>query len=291
MRRMPELLREPVVHFLVIGAVIFGLFGLTIDPVDTQAKRVVVSEGDVERLAARFARTWMRPPTEAEPGGLVDAHVREEIYYREALGLGLDRDDPLVRQRMRQKLEFLLEDLNAGADPSDADLQRFLDEHAERFALPARISFQQVYLNPDRHSDLDAATSALAQALDTGAAAADLGDRVMLGHTFESVTPEEIARLFGGAFAQSVSALEPGGWIGPVDSGVGRHFVRVSDRQAGRLPQLDAARELVAAEWQARHTREQKEATYQRLREGYEVIIEPFDIPDPAASATGGTGG
>jgi hypothetical protein len=291
MRRMREPLREPVVHFLVIGAVIFGLFGLTKDPVDTQAKRVVVSEGDVERLAARFARTWMRPPTEAELGGLVDAHVREEIYYREALALGLDRDDPLVRQRMRQKLEFLLEDLNAGADPSDADLQRFLDEHPERFALPARIWFQQVYLNPDRHPDLDAATAALAQALDNGVVAAELGDRIMLEHAFASVTPQEIARLFGEGFAQAVRALEPGGWIGPVDSGLGRHFVRVSARQPGRLPKLEAVRERIAAEWQARHTRQQQEATYQRLREGYEVIVEPVDVPDPAESATGMTGG
>jgi hypothetical protein len=291
MRRIIELLREPLVHFLIIGAVIFGLFGLTQDPVDTQAKQVVVSEGDVERLAARFSRTWMRPPTEAELDGLIEGHVREEIYYREALALGLDRDDAMVRQRMRQKLEFLLEDLNAGAEPSDADLHRFLDEHPERFALPARISFQQVYLNPDRHSDLDAATSALAQALNSGVAAPDLGDRIMLGHAFESVTPREIARLFGEGFAQAVTALEPGGWIGPVDSGLGRHFVRVTARQPGRLPKLEAVREQVAVEWQARHTRQQKEATYQRLREGYEVIMAPVDVPNPAASDTRETGG
>jgi len=291
MRRMRELAREPLGHFLVIGAAIFVLFDLTNDPLDTQTKRIVVSQGVVERLSARFSRTWMRSPTEAERDGLVDSYVREEIYYREALALGLDRNDPMVRQRMRQKLEFLLEDLNDKADPSDADLQRFLLENAERFALPPRISFEQVYLNPDRHRDLDAATAALAEALNGGGAADNLGDRIMLEHAFESVTPQEIARLFGEGFAQAVTAFEPGAWTGPVDSGFGRHFVRVLDRQAGHLPKLDAVRDRVAAEWKAQHTREQKEATYRRLREGYEVIIEPGEVSDPAASATQVNGG
>jgi hypothetical protein len=284
MRRMREPLREPVVHFLVIGAVIFGLFGLTKDPVDTQAKRVVVSEGDVERLAAQFARTWIRPPTQAKLDGLIDGFVREEVYYREALALGLDRDDPIVRQRMRQKLEFLLEDLAGVVEPDDAELEGFLTEHAERFALPPRISFKQVYLNPDRHADLDAATRALRQELDAGGNAELLGDRIMLGHLYESATPKEIARLFGEAFAQDVAALELGTWHGPIDSGLGRHFVQVLDRQPGRMPPLDAVRDRVAAEWLAQRRQVQKDAAYARLREGYEVIIEPVGVPEPAAS-------
>jgi hypothetical protein len=286
-----QLLREPLVHFLTIGTLLFLLFGLTPEPPGEQAKQIMVAEGDVQRLAARFSRTWMRPPTEAELDGLIEGHVREEIYYREALALGLDRDDPMVRQRMRQKLEFLLEDLSDDGAPSDADLRNFLAENAERFSLPPRISFQQVYLNPDKHDDLEAAATAVAEVLDGGGAAETLGDGVMLDYAYESVTPREIARLFGEAFSREVAAFDPDAWHGPVDSGFGRHFVRIIARQAGHLPTLNAVRDRVAAEWSAQHKRERKEASYQRLREGYEVIIEPVEASDSAAPGAQVTGG
>lgn len=271
---MKQLLHEPLVHFLAIGSLLFVAYGLKPIPPAQQAKQILVLQTDIERLSAHFARTWMRPPTAAELDGLVEAHVRDEVYYREALALGLDRDDPMVRQRMRQKLGFLLEDLSDAGEPSVVELTHFLTENPERFTEPARISFQQVYLSPDRHVDLDAATTALAEALEAGVAVAGLGDQTMLGQVFASATPQEIARLFGAAFAERVVALEPGAWHGPVDSGFGRHFVRITDRQAEYLPTLDAVRDRVAAEWRAQRERERKEAAYQRLREGYEVIIE-----------------
>ena len=280
-RAMKQLLHEPLVHFLAIGALLFVLFGLAPQPADDGAKQILVGAEDAQRLSAQFSRTWMRPPTQAELDGLIDRFVRDEIYYREALALGLDRDDPLVRQRMRQKLEFLLEDLSDAAEPSDAELERFLAEHAERFALPPRISFRQVYLNPDRHDDLDAATRLLRAELDAGAAADTLGDRIMLGHTHQSVTPREIGRLFGEAFAAEVDALAPGEWAGPIDSGLGRHFVQVLDRQPGRMPSLEAVRDRVAAEWLVQRRQARKDAAYARLREGYEVIEEPVGEPAP----------
>jgi hypothetical protein len=288
---MKQLFREPLVHFPAIGALLFVLFGLTSEPAGEQAKQVVIAEDDIQRLSAKFSRTWMRPPTEAELEGLIEGHVRDEIYYREALALGLDREDPMVRLRMRQKLEFLLEDLSDDGAPTDADLQSFLAENAERFARPPRISFQQVYLNPDKHDDLEPAAAALAEVLDGGGAADTLGDGIMLDYAYESVSPREIARLFGDAFAQEVAALDPDAWHGPVDSGLGRHFVRIIERQAGHLPTLDAVRSRVAAEWSAQHRRERKQASYQRVREGYEVIIEPVEASDSAAPGAKVTGG
>ena len=284
------LLQEPLVHFLAIGALLFVLFGMTREPGGEHADRIVVDAGDVDRLSARFSRTWMRPPTADELSGLIDGFVREEIYYREALALGLDQDDPMVRQRMRQKLEFLLEDLSEASAPSDAELARFLSEHGERFAVPPRISFRQVYLNPDRHADLDAVAADVLAALRAGADAETLGDRTLLGYAFESVTPPEIARSFGGDFAHELAALEPGEWRGPVDSGLGRHFVQILDRQPGHLPPLEQIRDRVEREWRIEQQQAQKEAAYRRLREGYEVIIEPAgvsDSPRPEAQVTG----
>ena len=285
MSRIFALAREPLVHFLIIGAALFLLFDLTRDPVATAARPIVVGEGVVEQLAAQFSRTWLRPPAEAELEGLIAGYVREEVYYREALALGLDRDDRVVRQRMRQKLEFLLEDLAVEQEPGDAALQAFLARHPERFRVPPRMSFQHVYLNPDRREDLQAETTRLLQHLRGGASPDSQGDPFMLGHAFSSVTPHEIARLFGAAFADRVVTLEEGTWHGPVDSGLGRHLVHVESREPGHLPQLDEVRQQVEREWLDERRRAQKEAAYRKLREGYEVVVErPKALEAPAGT-------
>jgi len=149
------ILREPLLHFLVLGGLLFGLFGLTRGPENEGAHQIRVSAAQVEQLAAQFSRTWMRPPTEEELAGLIERHIRSEVFYREALAMGLDQDDPYVRNRLGQKLEFLLDDLSADTEPGDATLAQYLRKHAERFRAPARVSFEQVYLNPDRHPRLE----------------------------------------------------------------------------------------------------------------------------------------
>ena len=167
MLQIQKLWREPLVHFLLIGAVLFILFDLTREESVDPANRILVSESQVEQLAAQFRRTWLRPPTPGELDGLVERYVRSEIYYREALAMGLGQDDPYVRNRLALKLEVLLDDLSAEAEPTDAELARFLDEHAGRFAEPARLSFQQVYLNPATGSrDLDGALKAAERSRD-----------------------------------------------------------------------------------------------------------------------------
>ena len=134
-----------------------------------------MTAAQVEQLAAQFSRTWMRPPTEEELAGLIERHIRGEVFYREALAMGLDQDDPYVRNRLGQKLEFLLDDLSAETAPSDETLARYLQEHGERYQVPARVSFQQVYLNPDRHPQLEADATRLLAQLRGGADPATLG--------------------------------------------------------------------------------------------------------------------
>ena len=145
-----KLLREPLVHFLVLGAGLFLLFGLVGDSNVAPADRIVVSSGRVAQLTQIFTRTWQRPPTEQELAGLIEDHVREEVYYREALAMGLDRDDTIVRRRMRQKLEFVTDDLVAAVTPTEEQLETYLRENPEAFRVPTRLSFQQIYFNRDR---------------------------------------------------------------------------------------------------------------------------------------------
>ncbi|MEJ2516187.1 MAG: peptidylprolyl isomerase [Gammaproteobacteria bacterium] len=269
------LVREPLVHFLALGAALFLLFGLTRETDQPSERRIVVTAGQVEQLAGQFSRTWMRPPTEAELASLVERHIRNEVFYREAQALGLGEDDPYVRNRLALKLQFVLDDLSAEAEPTDAELQRFLDEHAEQFTVPARLSFSQVYLNPDRHPDPAAEVRRVLEALRGGADAAGLGDPSLLPSRFDDATLPEIAREFGEEFADELAEVQPDRWSGPVPSPFGIHLVFVTDREPGRQLPLEEVRPAVLAEWQDQRREQAREEAYQRMRDRYEVVIEP----------------
>jgi len=283
------LLREPLVHFLILGAALFLVFDLTRETDQPGERRIVVTAGQVEQLAAQFSRTWLRPPTPNELNGLVERYVRSEIYYRAAQALGLGQDDPYVRNRLALKLEVLLDDLSEEAEPADGELERFLSQHQERFAEPARLSFRQVYLNPDRHPDPAAEALRLLELLRSGADPGALGDVSMLISGFDTATPEEIARQFGQDFAEALVGLEPGGWVGPIRSAFGVHLVRVSQRQPARQPALAEIRDAVLAEWRDQRRREAREQAYQRLRERYQIVMEGATqggpLPDGASPA------
>ena len=271
---MRKLLREPLIHFLLLGAVLFLVFDLTRETDGPGERRIVVTADHVEQLAAQFSRTWVRPPTPSELDGLVERYVRSEIYYREALAMGLGQDDPYVRNRLALKLEVLLDDLSAETEPAEGELARFLETHAERFAEPARLSFQQVYLNPDRHSDPAAEAQRLLRLLRNGADPGTLGEVSMLVPGMDAASPDEITRQFGKDFADALVVLEPGDWVGPIGSAFGIHLVRVAEHRPARQPALAEIRGAVLAEWRDQRRREAKEQTYQRLRERYEVIME-----------------
>lgn len=275
MSRMKRLWREPLAHFLLIGAGLFLLFGLTQKQGSNAPNRVVVSAGQVEQLAAQFLRTWLRPPTEAELAGLIEQHVRDEIYYREALAMGLDQNDPLIRRRMRQKLEFILEDLTAEDAPSDEVLSAFLQQHPDKFRMEPQVSFQQLYLNPDKRQNLAADAGNMLESLRAGRAPETLGDPTMVGEEYTLATRSEIARQFGEAFALEVVALEPGAWSGPLYSGLGGHLVLVTDRREGRFPELAEIRAQVEREYLAQRRQELKDKAYAKVLESYEVVIQP----------------
>jgi hypothetical protein len=198
---MRKLLREPLVHFLVLGAVLFLVFDLTAESDQPQQRRIVVTPGQVEQLAGQFSRTWMRPPTPGELEGLVREYVRSEIYYREALAMGLGQDDPYVRNRLALKLEVLLDDLSAR--PTRETRNCPASSRRMPSASPNRrdCRFRQVYLNPDRHADPRPRRSACASLLRGGADPAELGDVSMLIPGLDAASPDEIARQFGEDFA------------------------------------------------------------------------------------------
>lgn len=272
-----SLWREPLLHFLVIGAVLFAVYDIVAgENREAAPKRVVVNSGQVAQLAANFERVRMRQPTQAELDAMVDSHVREEIFYREAMAMGLDQDDPMVRRRMRMKLEFMLEELS-GQDASDQVLRDFLDRNPDRFRDEAQVAFRQVYLDPDRHPDLDQVASEMRTRLNGGENPDTLGDPTLAPKAYPLTRQSVIARDFGDTFAREVTMLPAGDWSGPLYSPFGAHLVRVHDRVDARLPGLAEIRNEVLREYLAEQRVQQKDLAYQKLREGYEVTVESLD--------------
>jgi len=274
MGRLKALVKEPLFHFLLIGAVLFSAFGLRQDGNNEAVNRILVNTGQIDQLSAQFERTRLRPPTEPELGGLIEGFVRDEVYYREALAMGLDQNDPVVRQRMRLKLEFLLEDLASEATPDDAQLTEFMQRHPDRFREEPRLTFTQVYLNPDKRRDLAVDAVSILARLNNGAPPEAEGDRTLVGAEYEMAPRFEISRIFGEDFARQLVALEPGDWTGPLISGYGGHLVRVTAKQPGRFPELSEIRRQVEQEYLVEQRRQLKDATYGKLRESYDVVIE-----------------
>ncbi|MCA9285305.1 MAG: peptidyl-prolyl cis-trans isomerase [Phycisphaerales bacterium] len=278
---MKQLLREPLLHFILLGAVLFAVVSVVRRPDQPQADRIVVSAGKIEHLAALFARTWQRPPTRKELDGLIEDYVREEAAYRAGTAAGLDRDDTVIRRRIRQKLEFVAEDLAAQASPSDEELAAYLAAHPEAFRVDPRLSFRQVYLDPARHRDSleqDALQVLAALKEDPSLDASALGDRIMLEHAYRDLSANQIDSLFGGTFADRLLELQPGSWQGPIASGYGLHLVFVDDRTEGRVADLSEVRDQVRREWENARRLEALDAFYQGLIDRYEVVVEWPDL-------------
>lgn len=279
-----RLLREPLVHFLLLGAALFVLYDLVADPDDRATDRIVVSAGRIDQLSEVFTRTWQRPPTAAELGRLIEDHVRDEVYYREARAMGLDLDDTVIRRRLRQKLEFLTVDLLTESDPTPEQVRRYFDEHADAFRGPTRFVFQQIYFNPELRNGraADDATALLARlsVADLQADPAELGDPIYLPTGSVPLSESEVAQRFGQDFAAALTELPVGRWSGPVESGFGHHLVRIQQRQPGALPPLETVRDSVEREWHNARREEAAESFYRQLRQRYDVRIEHSAAPE-----------
>jgi hypothetical protein len=278
---MKRLLKEPLLHFLVLGAAIFAVYQWLPKRSSSEPGNIVITQGEIENLATIFARSWQRPPTEEELAGLVRDRVREEVYCREAMALGLDTDDSVIRRRLRQKMEFVSDDILSQAEPSDADLNAYLQAHPDSFRLEQRFTFRQVYLNPEKHGENLArdAVRLLAQLnqADGKVDVSEVGDSSLLEDRFKSVSASDVAAQLGEKFAAKVDELSPGRWQGPVESGYGMHLVFVEGRIKGHVPELAEVRDVVRREWANARRLEANEKFYQGLLKHYTVTIEPFN--------------
>jgi peptidyl-prolyl cis-trans isomerase C len=272
-------IREPLVHFTILGAVLFLAYAMVSDlfAVD-QARQIVMDEAEIELLADGWQRQWQRPPTADELRGLVDARVREEVLYREARAMGLDVNDIVVRRRMVQKMELLSQDLALLADPTDQELRAFFDENRDDYLVPPRISFSHVYFNVDQRGatvldDARQSLSDLRSAEPPPVRAPELGDRFMLAYDYRLLAPAEVQRAFGSDFAEELSGLEMG-WQGPIVSGYGVHLVNITERVESRVPEYGEVRDRLVMDFNRMRRDRANEALYEGLSEGYTVEVD-----------------
>jgi hypothetical protein len=278
-----RLLREPLLQFLALGAVLFALYGLVGKRGIEAPEKIVVAASRVANLGDAFVRTWRRPPNEQELQGLIEDYIRDEVFYREGRAAGLDLDDTIIRRRVRQKMEFLTDQMSV-PEPSDAQLAAYLASNPERFRAEDQLTFHQVFLSATRRANtIDSDSKQLAGILARADGAADamaLGDAFLLGEEFRNVSPSKVTSIFGDSFAKQISAMEKGRWQGPISSGFGQHFIFISERVPGNLPSLDAIRPAVHREWANARRLEAEQKLYASLRSRYEIVVE-----DPQAKA------
>jgi len=278
---------EPLIQFLVIGACIYGAYALfgTPDEADLESS-VIVDANRIKGFAAQWKARWNRPPTREELDGIIDGYVREEILYRQAVSMGLDKDDTITRRRMAQRLEFLTSDLARLAEPADDELEQYFQDNVAQFTGPDQLTFIQIYFDPDQRDEttLDDAKAALAVLQSAGVpdpATVKAGDQVMVQNSFQSASELEIRKQLGSGFAESVMQLEPDTWHGPILSGFGVHLVYVYEHLEAPVPALEDVRAVVLEAWQAGQIESFNEEFYESLKSRYDIVIENPDLgPD-----------
>ena len=277
-----RLVREPLLQFLALGLLLFIGYQALHRTAGPRPGRIALTADDLRQIDLAWVAQGRPAPTPEQMQALVDGRVREEILYREALALGLDKDDAIVQRRMAQKMEFLVEDVAALREPTADELQTWFQNNAERFTRPARATFRHLYFSPDRRgaNAREDAARALAKIagkpMDAPEATA-LADPFMFQDYYGDRMPEDIGKLFGPVFASALFAVAPGAWAGPIESGYGWHIVWVDAMTPPRVPAFEEVERDVKTAWLEDRRADMREKTYAVMRARYEIVL-PKDV-------------
>src|SRR5215472_14487532 len=273
-------LREPLLHFLLIGMVLFAAYAYinrgrsgTASPT-----QIVLSLDELATMEAYFESQWHRRPTPQEFQAMVEDKIKEEVLYREGLVMGLDKGDTIVRRRMAQKVQFLAEDVATAHEPSTAELKAWFEKNADKFALPSRYSFRHVYFSPDKrgtnaHDDAAKALARIAGLPEDSTMITSVADRFMFQDYYGDSTPSAIAKEFGPQFAVALEKVKPASWQGPIESGFGWHLVFIDTVIPGRTPAFDEVESEVKTAWLGDQKAQAWQKAYQTMRAKYTVLL------------------
>lgn len=274
-----KILREPLLHFVIAGAVLFGGYTL-LDRGEPNAARlgpVHIGKGEVRWLRETFSNQWRRTPTSEELNGLVANLIEEELLAREARALGLDQNDTVVRRRLAQKLSFLVEDTSHIVEPTEEELRQYYSANMKRFRTEARVSFDQIFFNPERHQDVERdAKATLTLILTNGNRidATSAGDALLLGSNFHDLDQQTLSNMFGVDFAATVFALKPESWSGPIRSGFGMHLVQVTHLSPAEARPFEDIRGKIIEEWRRQRESDLKASYLAKLRDKFGIVVD-----------------
>ncbi len=292
---MKNLLREPLVHFLLIGALLFGVYSLAPESSSGPAasREIRLSLDEISQLTQLHQSQWRRPPTPQELQRLVESKVQQEILYREALGMGLDKGDEIVKRRMAQKMQFLAEDVAAAREPTTAELRSWFEKNSAKFAQPPRVSFRHLYFSPDRRgvrarADAEQALARLGDQPQDTKVVSELADPFMFQEYYRDRAPDFLAREMGPQFALAVARLAPGSWQGPIESGYGWHLVFVDSVIPGRVPDFEEVEADIRTAWLSEQKALAWDKAYKEMRAKYTVLLPA--PPDEAAASPAASG-
>ena len=264
-----KFIREPLVHFLGGALLIFAFFWATGSSRDPADYAINIDETDIARLKTDWVQSFRRAPTRQELDGLIDQEIAEEIYYREALRLGLDKNDPMIRRRLFTKMRFVDGQDADNVAPTDAILQQWMDKNPAKYALSPLYDFEQIYLG-----QISAAQAGeRIDQLNAGTGSAAFAQSISLPETLRQASVEDIGRQFGDKFAGQLAGLKTGVWSGPVTSGFGVHAVKITAKTPAKEATLDDVRQRVTNEWHAAQQTGQKQQALERYRTQYEITV------------------
>jgi hypothetical protein len=279
-------LSEPLLHFVVVGIVLFGAYRLVSPELDQGANshKIDLTKDDARQLAVTWLAQGRPPPTPDQLQSLMDQKVTEEILFREAVSLGLDRGDEIIKRRLAQKMDFLAADLAAMDEPNNAQLKEWYSKNSDRFALAPHLSFRHLYFSFDKHGEGSRQAAVAAISLISGKPAdspevASIADPFMFRNYYGDATPEQMAKEFGPGFAKALFDLKPGSWQGPVQSGYGWHLIWIDSVEAGRVPAFEEVAPAVKTAWLDERYAEVKSNALKEMRSRY-VVTMPSIGPD-----------
>ncbi|MEI1252202.1 peptidylprolyl isomerase [Rhizobium aouanii] len=292
MNAVRKILSEPLVQFLFLGGVVFGVYSVMDSSPPAANKRLIeVGGGQFAQMVETFSKTWQRPPTQAELKGLIDSYVKEEVFYREGQKMGLDQNDTVFRRRMQQKMEFLLEPSVEELTPKPGELESYLKAHAEDYRLPPQFAFRQVFFKSDRTGDKGETAAALALATlkaDAAMSGSSLGDTTLLPLRMDLTSADLIAARFDEGFVKELSSAPTGQWFGPMRSQYGSHLVLVEEAITGGAPSLDDIKAAVQLDWESGRRKEVADRRYTEMKRQYEVkVLIPTDVTASPVETSG----
>lgn len=289
-------LREPLLHVLLIGAALFALY-VALNPSAGERQepnRIVITADDLAQLQIAWMAQWQRPPTPDEMRNLLDGKIREEILSREATALGLDKDDTIIRRRLAQKMEFVMDDVAALREPTDDELRRWFEQNPQRFGLPSLVTFRHLYFSPDRrgtraHDDAAAALQKVAGKPEDTPELVGLSDPFMFQDFYAESSPDQVAGLFGTGFARALPGLKERQWQGPIESGLGWHLVWVEAKIPGRVPPFEEIAATVKSEWMDEQRAAAKRKMFETMRARYQIVLPQAAPPTPSGAVAHAT--